>query len=57
MESPCHHCKKRPCFIHDTCPDYIDFRKAIDEANKKQNEMRATIDATCLAIRRCKRKR
>ena len=57
MESPCHHCTKRPCYDHDTCKEYQDFREATRAANKKREEFHAAVDATCIAVRRCKRKR
>ena len=55
-ESPCHYCTTRPCFQHDTCERYQRFREAIRVANKKKEEFRAAVDATCIAVRRCKRK-
>ena len=57
MESPCHHCTTRPCFNHDTCERYQGYRAKIRAANKKKEEFRAAVDATCIAVQRCKRKR
>lgn len=57
MESPCHHCPKCPCKEHDTCPDFIKFRRGKLEEKRQKDEERAAIEATVLAVRRCKRKR
>lgn len=35
-DSPCHYCDKRPCYEHDTCEKYLEFR-AIIEARRKEN--------------------
>lgn len=35
-DSPCHYCNKRPCYEHDTCEKYLEFR-AIIEARRKEN--------------------
>lgn len=56
-DSPCHYCPKCPCKEHDTCKDFREYREGILAASKKDQERKAVIDATCIAVRRCKRKR
>lgn len=57
MDSPCHHCPECPCKKHDTCEKYQEFRERRLATKKKKDEERAAIEATVLAVRRCKRKR
>lgn len=40
-DSPCHYCTKRPCFEHDTCPEYQEFRAEMNQisANRAKNAM------------------
>ena len=57
LPSPCYKCPDNPCKNHDTCPKFIAFRQAKSEEKRKMDEFRAAVDATCLAVRRCKRKR
>ena len=56
-DSPCHFCPDNPCKMHDTCERYQKFHNERRSMHKKKDEERAVMDATCLAIRRCKRKR
>lgn len=57
MESPCHHCPQCPCKEHDTCEKYQVYRGLRLAVRKKKEEERAALEATVLAVRRCKRKR
>lgn len=57
MESPCHNCPKCPCKNHDTCEKYQEYRNKRLAIYKQKSDERAVIDATCIAVQRCKRKR
>ncbi len=56
MDSPCHHCSKRPCFEHDTCPDYLKFREEINQETTRRAKEDALIGYICGSIERVKKK-
>ena len=56
-DSPCHYCKRRPCFIHDTCKDYLDYRAEIDKENAKRTEDNEIISYTCRSLVRTNKKK
>lgn len=56
-DSPCHYCTKRPCFIHDTCPDFLKFRARIDARNAKRAQDDHFIGYICSSIAKTTRKK
>lgn len=56
-DSPCHYCTKRPCFIHDTCPEYQEFRAEIDKETAKRVKEDAIIGYTCRSLERVNKKK
>lgn len=56
-DSPCHYCTKRPCFVHDTCPDYLEFRAEIDKETAKRVKEDAIIGYTCRSLERVNKKK
>ncbi len=56
-DSPCHYCTKKPCFIHDTCPDYQGWRAGRKQENAKRTEDSLMIDYICASVARTTRKK
>ena len=56
MDSPCHHCAKRPCYDHDTCGDYQEYRAAIEMRRKEKMKSYEIKDYVNRAIDKRKRK-
>lgn len=57
MESPCHYCKKRPCYEHDTCKEYQDYRAEIARRRKEKDKNSHITDYTIKSIEKQKRRR
>ncbi len=55
--SPCYKCPDNPCKKHDTCERYQEYHEGRIAERKKRDEAGAAVDATCLAVKRCKKKR
>ena len=56
-DSPCHYCTKRPCFVHDTCPEYLDFRAKIARIKQEKAKSEHIINYTVKSIEKQKRRR
>lgn len=56
MDSPCHHCTKRPCYDHDTCEDYRNYRAALDQKRKENFKTSQCKDYVYRSIAKRKRK-
>lgn len=56
MDSPCHHCAKRPCYDHDTCKEYQDFRAEIDKRRKENMRNSQCKDYVYISIAKRKRR-
>ena len=54
---PCYKCPKCPCKEHDTCPDFLDFRRGIEEDRKKKDEEGLMLDYISRSVKRTKRRR
>lgn len=39
MKGPCKNCERRKLGCHTICPDYIKYRKSIDDASLKRREV------------------
>lgn len=55
--SPCYKCPDNPCKEHDTCERYQKFHRGRVAERRMKAEENAVLDATCLAIKRCKKKK
>jgi hypothetical protein len=56
-DSPCHYCTKRPCFIHDTCPEYQEFRAELDKITAKRASVAMITDSVIRSFERVNRKK
>lgn len=55
-DSPCHYCTKRPCFIHDTYPEYQEFRAELDRITAKRASAAMITDSVIRSHERVQRK-
>lgn len=44
MLAPCKDCQARHPHCHSECPDYLEFKKAIEETHKKQRFHQNLVD-------------
>ena len=56
MDSPCHYCTKRPCYNHDTCKEYLEFRAKIDKRRKENIKIAVVKDYVNRSIDKRKRR-
>ena len=55
MDSPCHHCPKRPGKEHDTGREYQEHRAESDKMKKQRISERVVREMTFKGIARCKK--
>ena len=55
-DSPCHYCDKRPCYEHDTCERYLEFRARIEARRKEDLKFSVVRDYVNKSIDKRKRK-
>ena len=56
LDSPCHHCEKSPCKVHDTCKEYQKYRAELDKIRKENMKTYEIKDYVNRAIDKRKRK-